>query len=462
MHLFITVGVALMIWFMPFPEGIKPEAWHLLAIFVATIVGFILQPLPIGAMAFIALASTALTGTLQISEMLSGFANPTAWLIATAFLFSKSFGKTGLGKRISFLLIKWFGGSTLKLLYAMLVSDMIIAPVTPSNTARSGGMFFPIIRSLSASYGSEPGPTSNRIGRFLLQGMFHGDNILSGLFMTAMAGNPLMAAFVAKAARIEISWGLWLLAASLPILSALLIIPYFLYKYDPPEIKKTPEARRTAVEELKKMGPMTRAEKCLLVIFVTALFLWATSQWTGMDATTVAVAAVSAMLLTNVLVWNEITGEKNAWDVLIWMGGLMCLAGFLSKMGLIPWIAQQATLYMGSLNWPVALAVITFMYVFTHYLFASLVAHIAALFAAFYTVTVALGAPPYLAAFVLIFANTSMQGLTHYSVGAAPIYYGAGYVSQADWWRTGLLLTILENVIFISVGLVWLKVLGLY
>lgn len=461
-RMLITVTIGAAIWFCPFPEGIKPEAWHLLAVFIATIIGFILHPFPVGAIAFLGLSCTALTGTLKITDILSGFSDPTAWLIATAFLFSRSFSKTGLGKRISFQLIKWFGGSSLRLLYMLIVSDMIIAPVTPSNTARSGGMFFPIIRSLASSYNSEPGPTAKRIGSFLIQGMFHGDNIISGLYMTAMAGNPLMAAFVAKIAGVQISWGLWLLAASVPILLAVLIIPYFLYRYDAPEIKKTPEAKAMAVRELDEMGPMKKEEKWLLGIFVAALALWASSQLTGLNATTVAIVAVSAMILSNVLIWDEVIGEKNAWDVLIWMGGLMCLAGFLSKLGLIPWIADQATLYMGDLSWPIALTLITLAYIFSHYLFASLVAHIAALFAAFYAVIIALGAPPYLAAFILIFANTSMQGLTHYSVGSAPIYFGAGYVSQAQWWKTGLIVTTLQNVIYVGSGLVWLKILGLY
>lgn len=461
--LMITFGIGAVIWITPHPAEITSQAWHLLAIFVATIIGFMLQPIPIGGLAFLSLTLSALTGTLKISEVLSAFSNPSAWLIASAFLFSRSFRKTNLGRRISFVLIEKFGNSTLKLLYALIISDMIVAPVTPSNTARAGGLFFPIVRSLCSTYGSEPGSTGKKIGRFMVQGMFHGDNLISGLYMTAMAGNPLMVEFVNKISGAQISWGLWLLATSIPVLVALIIIPLFLYYVlEVPEIKRTPDARALALKELEKMGKVTFAEKCLMVIFIIALILWSTSQWTHINATTVALVAVSLMLLTDVLKWSDVIEEKNSWNVLIWMGGLMCLAGFLSKLGLIPWVAKQSAVYLEQFSWGYALAIISIVYVIIHYLFASLVAHIAALFSAFFAVTQVLGAPPYLAAFILIFANTAMQGLTHYSVGAAPIFYGAGYTTQGEWWRNGLILTMLENSILSGVGLLWLKILGLY
>ena len=458
--LVIVIGV--IIWFLPHAAAIKPAAWHLLAIFIATIIGFMLHPIPVGGVAFIGLTVTAATGTLKIGDILSGLSSGTAWLIAGAFFFSRSFQKTGLGRRISFVIIKLFGSSSLSLMYSLLISDVIIAPVTPSNTARSGGMFFPIVRSLSSSFGSEPGPTAKKVGRFLISGMFHGDNIISGLFMTAMAGNPLMVGMIAKASGAEITWGSWLLGASVPVLLALIIIPLFLYWLENPEIKKTPEAKVAAEKELTSMGPMKTSEKWLLAIFILALVLWATTQWTKINATTVALISISLMLVTEVLDWNDVIGEKNAWDVLIWMGGIMCLAGFLSKLGLVPYVAKQVALSLGGLSWQVALAFILAFYVLIHYFFASIVAQIAAMFAAFYSVTVVLGAPPLLSAFLMLFANTSMQSLTHYSVGGAPIFFGAGYMSQGEWWRNGFLVTVLDNVVMLSAGLVWLKVLGYY
>lgn len=458
----VVLAVGVLIWCLPVPSGVKPEAWHLLAIFAATILGFILQPMPIGAIAFLSLTVAAGTNVLKVTDVLSGFADATVWLIVAAFLFARGFVKTGVGRRIAFELIKYFGDSTLKLAYVLILSDLAVAPATPSNTARAGGILFPITRSLASSFGSEPGPTSRKMGNFLLQAVYHGDSITSAMFMTAMAGNPLMVALAAKAAGVDITWGSWFLAALAPAVCSLVIIPLFIYKCTAPEIKKTPEAKAVALTELAAMGPMRSAEKWLLGIFGTALVLWATSQFTGLNATLVAMIAVSAMVMTDVLEWNDVVAEKGGWDTMIWMGSLICLAGYLNKLGLIPWFAKTVSASVVGLSWPVAFLCIVLVYTYAHYAFASLTAHIAAMFSAFLAVAVAVGTPPYLAAFALFFASSISQALTHYAAGPAPIYFGAGYVSQGEWWKVGFGVSAINLIIWIGVGGAWWKVLGLW
>lgn len=459
----LVLLVGTVIWFIPAPAGVKTAAWHLLAIFVATILGFILQPIPIGGIAFISLTVTAAAGVLKVGDVLSGFANTTVWLIVAAFLFARGFVKTGVGRRIAFQLIKYFGDSTLKLSYVLIISDFFIAPATPSNTARAGGILFPIVRSLASSFGSEPGATARKIGSFLIPAVYHGDISASAMFMTAMAGNPLMVALAAKTVSgVEVTWGMWLLAAAVPGILSLIIVPLFIYKMYPPEIKKTPEARRMAEEELTKMGPMKQGEKWLLAIFGVALLLWATSQITKLDATLVAMIAVSAMLVTNVLEWRDVIEEKNGWDTMVFFASLICLAGFLNTLGLIPWFAKTISASVIGMPWQYAYLIIVLVYIYAHYAFASLTAHIAAMYAAFLAVAVAVGTPPYLAAFSLFFASALSQSLTHYAAGAAPIYFNAGYVTQGTWWSLGFMVSVINLVIWIGLGSMWWKVLGLW
>ena len=458
----IVFLVGAVIWFLPIPTGVKPEAWHLLAIFTATILGFILQPIPIGAIAFISLTFTALTGVLKISDVLSGFSQTVVWLIVAAFLFSRGFVKTGAGRRIAFQLIKYFGSSSLKLAYVLIISDLFVAPATPSNTARAGGILFPIVRSLASSFGSEPGPTAKKIGSFLIQAAYHGDTITSAMFLTGMAGNPLMVALAAKAAGVNVTWGMWFMASVVPAICSLILIPYLIYKYEKPEITKTPEARELAERELEKMGPMQREEKWLLGIFCSALLLWATSQFTSLDATLVAMIAVSAMLIFRVLEWSDVTEEKGGWDTMIWMGSLICLAGFLNTLGLIPWFAKVVSGSIVGMPWQYAFVIVVLVYTYAHYAFASLNAHIAAMFAAFLAVAVAVGTPPYLATLALFFASSISQSITHYAAGPAPIYFGAGYVSQGTWWKLGFIVSAVNLIIWIGLGSIWWKILGLW
>lgn len=456
----LIVGAA--IWFFPVPDGLKPAAWHLLAIFIATILGFILQPLPIGSIAFMSVTFTALAGVLKPAEALSGFSNGTIWLIVSAFLFAKGFIKTGLGRRIAYVLIRKMGDSTLKLGYTIMLSDLIISPATPSNTARAGGIIFPIVRSLATAFDSEPGPSARRVGAFLMQTAYQGNTITSAMFMTSMAGNPLIALLAAKALNINITWGQWAIAAIVPGLLALIIVPYFLYKFYPPEIKHTPEAKQLAAAELAKMGAMSYGEKVVAAVFIGALLLWSTSQYTNLDATVVAMLAVSIMMIGQVLEWKDVLEEKGAWDTLIWMGALIGLADYLSKLGFIPWFAKAVSANMTGIPWLQAFVVLLVVYMYAHYGFASLVAHITAMYSAFAAVAVAAGTPPYLAALALAFMSNLCMSLTHYAAGPAPILFGAGYVEQTTWWKLGFIVSVINMLIWVGCGALWWKLLGLW
>jgi DASS family divalent anion:Na+ symporter len=457
-----TIALGAVIWFFPVPQGLKPEAWHLTAIFAATIFGFILQPLPIGAVALASVTFTALAGVLKPAEAISGFANTTIWLIVAAFLFAKGFIKTGLGRRIAFLLIKAIGDSTLKLGYTLVLSDLIISPATPSNTARAGGILFPIVRSLCTAFESEPGTSARRVGSYLMQTAYQGNTITSAMFMTSMAGNPLIALLAAKTLNIQLSWGQWALASVVPGIISILVIPYFLYKFYPPEIKKTPEAKALAAKELTAMGPMSRGEKIVASVFIGALLLWSTSQYTQLDATIVALLAVVVMLAAQVLEWKDVLEEKGAWDTLVWMGALVGLADYLAKLGFIPWFAKTMAASIVGIPWLQAFIVLTVVYLYAHYAFASLTAHITAMYPAFIAVAVAAGAPPYLVALALAFMSNLCMSLTHYAAGPSPIYFGAGYVEQGTWWRLGFIISVINLIIWVGFGSMWWKVLGLW
>ncbi|HWR38986.1 MAG TPA: anion permease [Patescibacteria group bacterium] len=458
----MVIAALVTLWFVPIPDGLKPEAWRLLAIFVATILGFILQPLPIGSVAFISVTFAALSGVLKPAEALSGFSNSTIWLIVSAFLFAKGFIKTGLGKRIAYVLIRFMGDSTLKLGYTIAISDLIISPATPSNTARAGGILFPIVKSLSSAFQSEPGASSRRMGSYLMQTAYQSNTITSAMFMTAMAGNPLIALLAAKTLNIQISWGLWALAASVPGILSLIVVPWFLYIFYPPEVTRTPEAKVLASRELEAMGSMSGGEKVVAAVFVGALILWSTSQYTKLDATVVALLAVSVMMISKVLEWKDVLDEKGAWDTLIWMGALIGLADYLGKLGFIPWFAKAVSLSIAGVPWMQAFLVLLVVYMYAHYGFASLVAHITALYAAFASVAVAAGAPAYLVALALAFMSNLCMSLTHYAAGPAPIYFGAGYVDQGTWWKLGFIVSIINMVIWVGIGGFWWKILGLW
>ena len=460
--LLLTFAIGLVIWFIPAPAGLKPQAMHMIAVFVATIAGFIMAPLPIGALALISVGLAGFLGVMKPAEALSGFGNATIWLIVSAFIFAKGFSKTGLGRRIAYVIMSKIGGNSLFLAYTMAITDVIIAPATPSNTARGGGILFPIIRSLCSAFGSEPGETGKKIGRFLIASCFHVNCVTSSMFVTAVAPNLLCTVLAKQSIGVEITWGSWAVACIVPGILAVILVPLLVYKIETPEIKNTPEAKEIAKQELEAMGPMSTAEKIVACVFVAALAMWATSSITKLNATMIAMVCIGVMLIGHAVEWSDVITEKGAWDTLFWMGGLMSLASGLNKCGAIKWAAGSIGKSMAGVDGMMALAILCVIYMYSHYLFASMSAHVAAMYAAFAAVAVACGAPAGLTAMCLAVITGIMGSLTHYATGTAPIFFGAGYLSQNEWWKIGFIVSVLTFIIFLGVGPIWWKVLGIW
>lgn len=457
-----TVAVGLVIWHLPIPVGIAEKAWHLFAIFAATIFGLVSQPLPMGAVVLTGMVSTTLTETLSIGDALNGFSNATVWLIFVAFIFARAFAKTGLGRRVAYWFIRAFGHKTLGLAYALAASDLVLAPAIPSGAARTGGVLYPIVKSLSSAFGSEPGPTAQKIGRFLHISAYQVHGVTCAMFLTSMAANPLIAELALKTAHVEITWGSWALASIVPGLLSLALMVWLIYVIDRPEIRETPEAARLAREELLKMGPVNRDEWVVLGTFSLALLLWVTGSKTHIEATVVALLGLALMLLLGTLTWDDVLGERTGWDTLIWFGGIVGMTNMLSKLGLFKWFAAFVSGHLSGLPWLPALIVIVLVYNFSGYLFASLSAHVLALYVPFLTVAVAVGAPPLFAAMILGFFSSLCVSLTHYAGGPAPVYYGSNYVTIKRWWSIGFLIGVVNIAIWLGVGSVYWKALGLY
>jgi DASS family divalent anion:Na+ symporter len=435
---------------------------HLLAIFVATILGIVLKPLPMGAVAMAGIAATAVTGTLTISQALSGFGNRVIWLIVVAFFISRGFVKTGLGARVAYRFMALLGGRSLGLGYGLVATDLALAPAIPSNTARAGGIVFPVLRSVAEAYGSRPSDeTGRRLGAFLTVVAFQGTVVTSAMFLTAMAANPL-AAELASALGVEITWAGWALAALVPGLASLLAVPWILYRLYPPEIRRTPGARAMALEHLRALGPPKRSEWIMLACFGLLIGLWILAGPLGIHTTSTALLGLVLLLMTGVLSWEDVLGETRAWDTLVWFSALVMMAAHLTELGLIPWFSQAVGEVFGGWGWRGAFLGLTLVYFYSHYLFASNTAHVSAMYAPFLGIALAVGTPPLLAALVLAFASNLFSSMTHYGTGPAPVFFGAGYVDVGDWWRLGFLVSLVNLAVWLVLGGFWWRLLGLW
>lgn len=458
----VIVGVILWLLTPMKPAAVPVAGWHMFALFVGTIIACITRPLPIGGVSILAFALTVLTGTLPMDKAILGFGNSSIWMIAMAFFIARGFIKTGLGRRIALNFVRLFGKKTLGLAYSLIGVDLIMAPATPSNTARAGGVLYPIIKSLAQSFGSDPKDgTERKIGSFLVFAEYHGDMITAAMFMTAMAANPLVQT-LAKSSGVNISWGGWFLAALVPGIISLIVVPWLIYKMYPPEIKETPNAKQWAEKELDQMGKMTLPEKLMAVIFIIALVLWMTGSLTKIDASLAAFLTLGLLLVVGVLSWTDVLHETGAWNTLTWFSVLVMMAGSLTTLGFIPWLSSSIGSMLHGMSWFLVLTILIVFFFYSHYLFASSTAHVTAMYSALLAVAISAHVPPMLAALLLGFFGNLNASTTHYASGPAPVLFGSGYVPQNKWWSLNLVLGVFYLVVWIGIGSLWMKVIGMW
>jgi L-tartrate/succinate antiporter len=472
---FVTpVVVMIVIALIPAPAGLPQHAWYYFALFAGVIVGLMLEPLPGGAIGLAGvtlatlLAPWVLYGpaelakpgfnpsTAAINWALSGFSNATVWLIFGAFMFALGYEKTGLGRRIALALVKRMGRKTLTLGYAIAAADAVLAPFTPSNTARSGGTIYPVIKNLPLLYDSKPDdPSMRRIGSYIMWVAIATTCVTSTLFLTGLAPNLLAKELVKKTANVDLAWDAWFLAAAPAGLLLLVSVPLLAYWLYPPEVKEGTEVTEWAAKELAKLGGFTSREITLAVLVAIALVLWIFAG-DYVNPTTAALVVISLMVRLNVMTWDDITKNFNAWNTLAWFATLVALADGLNRVGFVKWFANLVSSHMGGFSPVTAMIVLLLINFFAHYMFASVTAHVTALI----PVLLAVGSAvpnmnmPQLA--LLLCLQLGIMGIiTPYGTGPSPVYYGSGYLPAADYWRLGAIFGLIFLAAFMLITVPW-------
>ncbi len=450
------------VYVVPRPDGVSADGWRLFGIFAATVVGMIQQPIAGGALVLIAVLCSTLLGGLTIQQALAGYADPVTWLVLAAFLISRSLLNTGLARRIALFFVRLFGKTSLGVSYALCASDLVLATIIPSNGARSGGVILPIVRGVAELYGSKPGETAGLIGSYLMVSVYQGICITSAMFLTGQASNALAAQMAAKMSGVDMDWLRWFQAGAVPGAVSLLLSPWLVKKLYQPKIQKTPEASAFANNELRKMGRLSQAEWILCFVFVGVCLAWGTTSIHKLDVAVPALVGVSALLVTGVLTWTDVRKEEGAWEIFIWYGGLINLAKALNATGLPTLFAQAVGVSLTGLDWYPLLMISLGVYFFAHYAFASITAHMLAMYPAFVAVLIAQGAPPVLTAFSFAIFTSLSAGLTNYGTTPAPMFFAQGYVEMRDWWRIGIVCALLNLTVWSTVGFAWWKWLGMW
>jgi len=448
------------------PQGeLNEKAWKLLVIFLATILGAILNPVPMGALVMMSILASLLTNTLTPIQAFSGFGSPIVWLVVFAFLISRAVIKSNLGKRIAYYLIAKFGHSLIGLSYSLIVTDLFLAPFIPSASARGGGIIYPVVQSLIDQYNfistDKKSVTNLKIREFLMQLCFQANIITSSMFLTAMAGNPLIAS-LANSIGSELSITTWALGAIVPGICALIVLPFFIKFMIKPTIDHSDMMLSSILAKkiLEEMGVLSKKEITVLLTFLLLVILWAAGDFLGIEATTTALVGLIILILTEVINWDDVVNEKEAWRIFIWFSGFVMLSKFLSEMGVTNLISDNMKEMLMNYNLNIAIPLLIILFFYMHYFFASITVYASVMFIAFSVILISFGIQPLAATFILaVLANLSAC-LTHYGSTSAPIFFSASHMNIKSWWSIGFVMSIIYLFIWSTVGIVWLRILN--
>jgi DASS family divalent anion:Na+ symporter len=447
------------IWFSPVPAGLTTQAWHLFAVFVSAIVSVLLGVFPLLTSTMLAAGAVVLTNTISASKAFAGFANTSVLLVVIAFLVAQAVVKSGLGQRISLFMVSLFGRSSLGLAYSIVLTDAAIAPAFPSNTAR-GGVLYPIVLSVAQGSGSRPDdPKGRRLGGYLMFCGMASLAVSSALWMTATSANPI-AMQVAREYGINVGFGKWLIASSVPALASILVLPWLLARFFPPGVSATPEAPAAARKALAKLGPLSRGEWITAIAFVLMVTGWILADKLQLNVTSIAFAGLGLLLMTGVLTANDISTQGDTLATFLWLAVLFALSGQLNELGFMGYVGQRLASYMGGLSWPVTYVALILIYVVIHYMFVSQSSQVLALLGVFLDVGIREGVPAQLMAFSLFFASSYFSVITPQGGSQNVIFVGSGYLTQRELYRLGLLTTLFFLAVFLTIGTGWLMLVA--
>lgn len=448
-------ALAFGIWFTPVPAGLTVPAWHLFAIFVSAIVAVLMGVFPLLTSTMLAVAAVVLTDTISPAKAFAGFANASVLLVVIAFLVTQAVVKSGLGRRISLFMVSRFGRSSKGLAFSIVLTDAVIAPGFPSNTAR-GSVLYPIVLSVAQGSGSRPDdPEGRRLGGYLTFCAMASLAVSSALWMTATSANPI-GIQVVREFGVEIGFGKWLVAASVPALTAIVMLPWFVARLFPPGVGETPDAPVAAREAMAALGPLSRDERITAATFLLMVAGWILADALQLNVTSIAFAGLGLLLMTRVLTLDDIATQGETLATFLWLAVLFAMSGQLNELGFMGYAGQRLASHLGGLSWPVTYVALVVIYVAIHYMFVSQSSQVLALLGVFLDVGIRGGVPAPLMAFALLFASSYFSVITPQGGSQNVIFVASGYLTQRELYRLGLLTTLIFLAVFLVIGTAWI------
>ncbi|KAJ3316102.1 hypothetical protein HDV04_000311 [Boothiomyces sp. JEL0838] len=468
-------------------EGLHPSAVQTLAVFLSVMVSIMVTDYPIAILTGLALCVLVLGKAMDCETMegkwveckvcgiencdpyeagfktaLSGFGHPIAWMILCAFQLGQAVESTLLGRRIALVLMRYMGNKLYGLGLAIFLSEFLLAPFVPSNTARGGGIILPIVMSLVNSLESSP-VHKPEIGRYLILCGAHANLLISSFFVTGASPNPVIVGTAHKVLNINFNFFTWTLGAFAPGIVSLIAVSSYIYwtinaEYDGERVVEE------AGTQLERMGPLSLKETQLIFVLCSSLILWMTGSWTDIPETFVAFLALVTLLLLGTLGWDEVCKNYKAWDCFFWLAAMLVMAEQLAQLGVATYLGSTCAWLIGHVtSSPIVSAMLlASLYFITMYFFSSITGHAVALSGPFLAAGHSMGCSPWLTTALLAYFSSLSATLTHFSTGTVVLYFAQGYFTTTKWFSIGTVIAVIYLGVYFTVGMVWWKLLDFY
>jgi len=450
------------LWALNWPTpGLEAKGRIPLVVFLWSVALWILRPIPEYLTAILGAAVMILL-KVPGKEVLGGFADPVWWMVTFACILGAAIATTGLGRRIAYTIMDKLGTSPLRLLYGTTMTNNVLAPFTPSNTAR-GAILYGVTEGICDALGLKAGEKKGDHTLTLANLYINTTN--TNMFLTAMGGNALFVALLEKMTGHRVMWSDWFIAAFVPMLPVVLLLPYIVYRLFPPRESEWVRGREFVREQVSRLGPPSRAEKATLVIMLVTLALWATELVHKVPSTTVSFFMAIMLLFPGIgaVSWKDV--EKHMpWPMLLWLGFAMGMAGVVNSTGGFKWLVGR---FFASSPWVQSLAFAPFMLVvilaiiFIHPLFSGMNAMGMIVIPVVVQLATARGFDPFVAGFLATLAVTTAAFFLPFNSAPNLIFYGSGRFEVSDLLKGAIPLALLIAAALVGALYLWWPLIGL-
>lgn len=431
-------------------HGIKITAAT--AVLMAT--WWVTEAIPLPATALVPLVVFPLSQTQSFADTARPYASGTIFLFMGGFFLAAAVQKWNLHRRIALVVVKVVGTKPKMIILGFMVATGLVT-MWVSNTA-TAIMMLPIgLSVLHLVNGTMDGVDLLRsnFGKSLMLGIAYSASVIATSSLISTPPNALLRAYLADNYGITLTFGKWLLFAS-PMAWSFLLIMWFLlvnvlFK---PEIDEVPGGHELIVRELEKMGPMSRGEKSVAVVFVIAAVSWLLlpTFFGDLGVTDELIAMAIALVLFIVPVDGDDrlldlrTAQAIPWEILLLFGGGLALSAAFTRNGLSAWIGDLSTGLGGLHVILLVLAVTTLVMALTE--LTSNTATAATFLPVLGGVAAGIGADVMLLVVPVALASTCSFMLP---VATPPnaVAYSTGYVGMSDMLRAGIWLNLIGIVL---------------